>query len=54
MNCGTEIENAHDFPAYPQERGSTHNKVDPEMERVRRVEGRASDEPFRAKRHPSI
>lgn len=32
----------------------THNKVDPKVERVRRVEGRASDEPFGAKRHPPV
>ena len=31
----------------------TH-KVDPKMERVRCVEGRASDEPFGAKRHRVI
>src|SRR6267142_1018135 len=32
----------------------THNKVDPKVERVRRVEGRASDEPFGAKSHPPV
>jgi len=53
MNCGTENENAHDEESYPWGRGSTHDKVDPEMEPLRCVEGRASEEPFWAKRHPS-
>ena len=32
----------------------THDKVDPKIERVRGVEGWASDEPFGAKRHPPV
>jgi hypothetical protein len=32
--------------------GSTHDKVDPKVEHVRRVECRASGEPFGAKGHP--
>jgi hypothetical protein len=32
----------------------THNKVDPKVERVRRVKSRAPDEPFGAKRHPPV
>jgi hypothetical protein len=50
MNCATERTLT---PSRPQGRGKqTHDKVDPKMERVRRVESWASDEPFGTKRHP--
>ena len=41
--------------SHPREKKKTrtHDKVDPQVERVGRIEGRASSEPFRAKRHPS-